>query len=552
MTDDAPTPQPPIRPAHVVTRRRAPSLIWLVPAAAALIGLTLVFNAWRGMGPQIRISFQTAEGLEIGKTLVKYRNVAVGRVTAIELADDQAHVIVTAELNRSAARIASRDTSFWVARPRFGIGWVSGLDTLLSGSYIGAEAGDSREPRRDFVGLEEPPALTHGLSGRRVVLHAQSVGSIALGAPVYYRRFEVGRVIERRLEADGGGAEIAIFIDAPNDRLISGATRFWNASGVDVTLGANGLKMKTESLATVLAGGIAFDAAPAVFAAGPVDGKDRFTLFETEAAAMAPPDGEPHYVRMRFRRSLRGLSPGAPVEFLGVEIGSVVSVDLDYEPHDRSFPVVVSARLYPRRMGRAYEALVKQGAATSDDRMARFVGELVARGLRGQPRLASLLTRQLYISLDFLPAAGAARYDVAARPLEIPTVDGPIDELQMRLASIVTKLDHLPLGSIAGHLDGDLADLHATLRMLNGELMPSASTAIHGLSNTLDSANRALDDDAPWRQNVDDTVTEARHTLRSVRALADYLSRHPEAVLRGRAAQAREPPDGQARQSDPR
>ena len=203
-------------------------------------------------------------------------------------------------------------------------------------------------------------------------------------------------------------------------------------------------------------------------------------------------------------------------------------------------------------MGRAYDALVKQGAATNDDLMARFVGELVARGLRGQPRLASLLTGQLYVSLDFLPASGAAHFDAAARPLGYPTVDGPIDELQMRLASIVTKLDHLPLESIAGHLDGDLAELHATLRMLNGELMPSAATAIHGLSSTLDSANRALDDGAPWRQNVDDTVTEARHTLRSVRALADYLSRHPEALLRGRAAQAQEPPAGEARQGDPR
>ena len=221
---------------HVVARRWVPSLVWLVPIAAALIGLSLLINTWRTTGPRITISFQTAEGLEVGKTLVKYRNVTIGHVTAITLSADHARVLVTADLAKSAQDVATYETRFWVVRPRIGVGWASGLDTLLSGAFIGAEAGESKMSRRDFTGLENPPPLPHPLQGRRVVLHANDLGSVSLGAPVYYKRFQVGRVIDERLDPDGSGAQLVLFIDAPNDRFVSQATRFWNVSGIDVSL----------------------------------------------------------------------------------------------------------------------------------------------------------------------------------------------------------------------------------------------------------------------------------------------------------------------------
>jgi len=544
MSDGSQLPNGGLPPLPRIDRqRRLPSLIWLVPVLAAAIGLSLVIDAWRSAGPQIAIRFQTAEGLEVGKTLVKYRNVTVGHVTAIAVSGDHDGVVVTAELAKNADYLATADTLFWVARPRIGVGWVSGLDTLVSGAFIGAETGDSTARRLKFTGLEIPPALTHGLRGIRVTLESDDLGSVAPGAPVYLKRFPVGRVIDRQLAPGGHGVRVLVFIDAPNDRFVTRSTRFWNASGLDVTLGANGLKLKTESLASVLAGGIAFDNAPEVLDRQlPGDGAT-FTLFPDEATAMAPPDGEPHYVRMRFPRSLRGLSIGAPVEFLGINIGSVLSIDLGYEPQTQAFPVIVAARVFPRRMGRAYEALLEHGVASSDDGMARLVGQLVARGLRAQPRPANLLTGQLYIALDFLPAAAPVRFDAAARPLEIPAVSGSIEELQARLASVVQKLDRLPLDSIAGHLDEDLMGLHATLDGVNSDLIPPAVTALKRADGTLQSVERVLDDGAPWRRSVEQTVDETRRTLESVRSLADYLGRHPEALIRGRqAARAPAPP----------
>ena len=534
-------PEPP--PPHVEVKRWTPALIWLVPITAALIGLSLLINAWRTSGPRVTISFQTAQGLEVGKSLVKYRNVTIGRVSAIVLSPDQDHVLVSVDLDKSAADLATTGTRFWVVRPRIGVGWVSGLETLVSGSFIAAERGDSTTPGRFFVGLENEPPLTHGRAGRSVVLHTPDLGSLNLGAPVYFRRFEVGHVIDRQLERDGSGVRLVAFVDAPNDRFITRSTRFWNASGIDVTLGAEGMKLKTESLAAVLAGGIAFETAPALHDPQPAPPEMQFTLFKDETAAMAPPDGPPRYVRMRFAQSLRGLALGAPVEFVGVNIGSVLSIDLDYDTRDHSFPVIVTALIYPRRMGRAYQTLLEQGADESEDSMARLVGQLVARGLRAQTRPGNLLTGQLYLALDFIPHARAARFSAAVRPVEIPTVAGSFDELQLRLASIVTKIDQMPLRDIAHHLDSDLITLRGTLEQVHTQLLPTAQSALGSAQHLLSGADRTLAEDAPWRESLDQTLAEARRSLRSVRSLTDYLNRHPEALIRGRQA-AGSPPEG--------
>jgi len=505
-----------------------------VPLTAVVIGATLVVNAWRTAGPRVTISFQTALGLEVGKTLVKYRNVTVGHVTGIALSADHNRVLVSADLLSSAKDLLTADARFWVVRPRIGIGWASGLETLISGSYIAVEAGNAKVRQTEFVGLENPPPSTHGLLGKSVVLHAKDVGSLALDAPVYFRHFEVGHVIDRELEAGGQGARVVVFIDAPYDRLVTRATRFWNASGIDLTLGADGMKLRTQSLASVLAGGVAFETAPTAQDVGQVPSGAEFTLFDDQAAAMAPPDGEPRYVRMRFAQSLRGLSVGAPVDFVGVNIGQVFSVDLDYDAEHQSFPVIVTALIYPRRMGKAYEVLEQSGTATNEDKMARLVGRLVARGLRAQPRTGNLLTGQLYIALDFIPGARPARFAVDARPLEIPTVPGSVQELQQKLVSIVDKIDRIPIAQIGAHLDEDLVELDSALRELRTDVLPAGSAAFNSLHTTLGTVDHALADDAPWRDNIDQTLVEARSTLRSVRSLTDYLDRHPEALLRGR------------------
>jgi paraquat-inducible protein B len=535
------TPTPPSEeelPTPAVQNRRwIPRLVWVVPIAAAVIGISLLIRNWENQGPRITISFLSGEGVQVGKTLVKYRDVTVGRVSAVALTADHQTVVVSADLSKDAASLLKADTQFWIVRPRIGVGSVSGLDTLLSGVYIGMKTGTASRRERQFVGLENPPALSHGPRGRELQLHAARAGSLAIGAPVYFRQFQVGRVIDENLLPDGS-TRVTVFVEAPYDGFVKPVTRFWNASGIDVTLGADGLNVQTESLAAVLAGGLAFDDGPIealFFAAGSVPGE--FTLYKNETEAMAPPDGDPHYVRMQFAQALRGLEVGAPVEFVGVNIGSVVAVDLGYESRDKSFPVIVTAKLYPRRMGRAYEVLAAQGKTESEETLAAFVGTLVNRGLRAQPRAASLLTGKLYIALDFLPASPRAAFDASIRPLELPTVNGTFQELEANVGRLVKKVNDLPLEQIAADLHTDLTDLHETLNELHTRVLPNAEETLSALHNTLDSAERTLDVDSPLQRGLTDTLSESRSTLQAVRELADYLDRHPDALLRGRRPQ---------------
>jgi paraquat-inducible protein B len=507
-----------------------------VPVVAAVIGISLLVRNWENAGPRITVSFLSGEGVQVGKTLVKYRDVTVGRVSAVVLSSDHQTVLVSADLSKDAASLVKADTQFWIVRPRIGVGWASGLDTLLSGVYIGMKTGGSGTSEREFVGLENPPALAHGPRGRELQLHAARAGSLAIGAPVYFRQFQVGRVIDENLLPDGS-TRVTVFVDAPYDGFVKPVTRFWNASGIDVRLGADGLNVQTESLAAIIAGGLAFDDGPieAVPAAAGIPGD--FTLYKNETEAMAPPDGDPRFVRMRFAQSLRGLEVGAPVEFVGVNIGSVIAVDLGYERQDKSFPVIVTAKVYPRRMGRAYEALAAQGKTESEATLAAFVGTLVNRGLRAQPRSASLLTGKLYIALDFLPASPRAAFDASVRPLELPTVNGTFEELEANIGRIVKKVNDLPLEQIAADLHTDLKDLHETLSEFHAQVLPSAVDTLSALHRTLDSADRTLDVESPLQRGLTETLSESRSTLQAVRELADYLDRHPDALLRGRRPQ---------------
>jgi paraquat-inducible protein B len=530
-------PSPEELPTPAIRNRSwIPRLVWVVPIVAAVIGISLLLRNWENEGPSITISFLSGEGVQVGKTLVKYRDVTIGRVSAVVLSADHQSVVVSANLSKDAASLLKADTQFWIVRPRIGVGSVSGLETLLSGVYIGMKSGADTRRERQFVGLENPPALSHGPHGREIQLHASRAGSLAIGAPVYFRQFQVGRVIDENLEQDGS-TRVTVFVEAPYDGFVKLETRFWNASGINVKLGADGLNVQTESLAAVIAGGLAFDNGPAEAVPVAVSTPGQFTLYKNETEAMAPPDGEPHYVRMRFAQALRGLDVGAPVEFIGVNIGAVVAVDLGYERQSKSFPVIVTAKLYPRRMGQAYEALAAQGKTESAETLATFVGTLVTRGLRAQPRLGSLLTGKLYISLDFLPTSSRTAFDASIRPIELPTVNGTFQELEASVGRLVKKVDDLPLEQIVADLHTDLKDLHETLSELRAQVLPNAADTLSALHRTLDSADRTLDAESPLQHGLTETLSEARDTLRAIRELADYLDRQPDALLRGRRPQ---------------
>ncbi|WP_339507652.1 PqiB family protein [Pseudomonas sp. RL_35y_Pfl2_P42] len=522
--------------APIKTRRFSVSLVWIVPIVAVLVGISLVVHNLLQEGPTIAVNFKTGSGLVANKTDVKYRNVVIGQVTDVELSDDQKSVNATIKLAKRAESFTREDSQFWVVRPRIGAGGVSGIDTLLSGDYIGADIGQSNTRAKHFKGLENPPPITYGEPGKRFMLHAPDLGSLDIGSPIYYRKIPVGQVVSYALASDGKGVDIEVFIHAPNDAFVTENTRFWNASGIDVSVGANGFQLKTESLSSMLVGGIAFrapDYSPNDVAAA--DDK-HFELFEDQQTALAPPSGKAQYLSLRFDQSLRGLKVGAPVEFLGIEIGRVVAINLDFDANKSSFPLNVGIVIYPQRLGLAYGKMLKTFKHNPDDEAAgiRLIGTFIDKGLRAQARSGNLLTGQLYIALDFFPKAEKVAFDPTQRPVVIPTVPGSLEQLQVKLEAMIDKLNKLPVGSIASNLDSNLVELRKGLTQFNAKTLPGVQTTLADVSKTLQSANSTLAEDSPQREKLNQTLDELARMSRSLRELSDYLGRHPESLIRGR------------------
>ncbi|WP_460090864.1 PqiB family protein [Pseudomonas sp. S2_E02] len=522
--------------ALVKTRRFSISLVWIVPIVAVLVGISLVVHNVMQEGPTIIVNFKTGSGLTANKTEVKYRNVVIGQVTDVELSNDQKSVDATIKLSKQAETFTREDSQFWVVRPRIGAGGVSGIDTLLSGDYIGADIGQADNRAKHFKGLENPPPITYGEPGKRFMLHAPDLGSLDIGSPVYYRKIPVGQVVTYALNPEGKGVDIEVFIHAPNDAFVTENTRFWNASGIDINVGANGFAVKTESLSTMLVGGIAFrapDYSPNDVAAA--DDKD-FELFADQQSALAPPNGKAQYMVLRFDQSLRGLKVDAPVEFLGMEIGRVVGINLDFDAKKRTFPLNVGIVIYPQRLGQAYKKMLTEFKHDPNDEAAgiRLLGTFVDNGLRAQARSGNLLTGQLYVALDFFPKAEKVAFDPSARPVVLPTVPGSLEQLQEKLEAMVDKLNKLPVERIAGNLDSNLVELRKGLSQFNAKTLPGVQSTLADVSKTLQSASSTLAEDSPQREKLTETLDELGRMSRSLRELSDYLGRHPESLIRGR------------------
>lgn len=512
------------------------SLVWIVPIIALLVGISLVIHHRMQAGPQITITFKTGEGLTAEKTQVKYRNVVIGHVSTVELSQDQKSVTATVDLARQAESFVREDAKYWVVRPRIGAGGVSGIDTLLSGAFIGADSGLSERTRKDFIGLEVPPPITYGEPGKRFTLVTKDLASLDIGSPVYYRKIPVGQVVGYGLDKEGKGVDIDVFINAPNDAYVTSNTRFWNASGIDIGVSANGFSVKTESLSAVLIGGIAFGAPEYGAASAAADQGQRFDLFSDAQTALAPPPGKAQYLSLRFDQAMRGLKVDAPVEFQGVEIGKVVSINLDFDLSTSSFPIIVGIVIYPESLGQAHTKMLKLLKHDPNDLEGgiHIIGNFVEHGLRAQARSGNLLTGQLYISLDFYPKAPKVAFDPSARPVMLPTVPGSLELLQEQLQAVIEKISRLPLDRIASNLDGSLNELRNGLKQFNSQTLPGVRSTLDDVRKTLKSANSTLAEDSPQREQLGEAIDELGRMSRSLRELSDYLGRHPESLIRGR------------------
>lgn len=524
-------------------KRYALQLVWLIPIIAAIIGGILVVKTYLQKGPTITISFKSGEGLEAGKTKVKYKDVEVGLVKNITISEDITQVIATVELRKEVTPYLVEDTKFWVVRPRISGGGISGLGTLMGGSYIGVDVGRSKQPQRAFTGLEVAPVVAMDVPGSRFQLHSTDIGSLDIGSPVYFRRIPVGQVVSYELDKDGKGVTFKVFIAEPYDKHVRANTRFWNASGVDLSIDANGLKVDTQSLMSILIGGIAFQTLDEGGEAPPTSANTTFTLFATRDEAMKNRDTISQSFALIFKESVRGLSPGAPVDFRGLTVGEVSGIHVTHDARTKEVNMLVEMRIYPERLRSRVV-----GRVPDPKEYSGVLNDMVANGLRAQLTSGNLLTGQLIVALDFFPNAPKEKVNWAMSPPQFPTTPGSLVELQATLMRILKKLDKLPLDEVVGDvrqavqtLDATLKDADQLIRNVDKDILPGIGMTLEEARKTLDegrktlsAAKQTLSADAPLQHDLRTTLRELGRTAQSLRLLTDYLERHPESLIRGK------------------
>ncbi len=560
--------------AEIIPKNHARlSIVWVIPILAAAVGVGIAVQQYLSEGPTIQIAFRSAEGVEAGKTPIKYKDIEIGKVKGVNLSEDYSRILVTAKMEKSAEGLLVKGARFWIVKPRVTLSGVSGIGTLLSGNYIRFEPGKSTEKGYAFVGLEIPPPATSGLPGREFVLRSDTLGSLGIGSPVYFRRLNVGQVISYGLVENGKSVDIRIFLDAPFDRFVTSNTKFWEASGIDVSVGVGGLSMQTESLLSLLVGGIAFETPPSPAGNSSVVDNAIFPLSHDKVSALSPLEIDAERYSLYFRESLRGLAVGAPVDFLGLPVGEVTGVFLAYVPGSQSILTRVEIVIYQHRFP---SPKGKQGAAAEihtplKERLEFMQHQVVGKGLRAQLRSASLISGQQYVALDYFPDAPPALIDWKRKPPAFPVVPGEMENLQANLKSLLVKLNKVPIEEIGNDARKSIMALDRTLARLEGETLPEAAKTLGTLDRTLQNANRTLErvdgelvpeakktleelrraassadrilanmdntflgPDAPGQQDLRDAMREFARAARAVRALADYLERNPGALIRGK------------------
>ncbi|HEX4261633.1 MAG TPA: MlaD family protein [Acetobacteraceae bacterium] len=552
--------------ADVRRRRRIPA-IWIIPLLAIAVGAWLAWDTYSKKGPTVTISFESAEGLVAGQSQLKFKEMTLGTVTKLTLSRDHARVIATVSTTNVAAPLLTDRTVFWVVKPRLFAGNISGLGTLLSGSYIGMLPGeDGGKPQRDYTGLEDPPVLQSGAKGRTFLVKADRLGSMNLGSPVIFRDITVGQVLGWDLGDMAANATIHVFVRAPFDQYVHDDTRFWDASGFSVKLGGAGVQVQVQSLRAILLGGIGFDN-PRVPKTGPATRPSAsnhvFPLFPDQEEADASIYGQKLHFVAYFPGSVRGLAPGADVTFHGLKIGEVRSVDLTYSRAQDAIVAPVHFTVEPERFAGIGKRIYSNPAEGVDT--------LVRQGLRATLQSASLLTGQQLVAMEIDPDAPPAKVTMEGDTFVMPTTDnGGLQGLTASATDLLNKVNTIPFAAIGRslvhtlqgadtvvngpqvkqvltELASSLGAVQNTLKQVDSGLSPGLRQlpAIAArLQLTMANANRLLlsmeagyGDNTKLNRDLDRMLVQAQSAVESIRSLTDLLTRHPEVLIRGRTNQ---------------
>lgn len=551
--------------SRVESRRRL-SWIWAIPVVTMVVGAWLAYSTLAQRGPLITISFETAEGLVANQSHVRHKDVDMGVVTKVRLAPDMKRVEITVRMNREAEPLLTKGAEFWVVRPRFFAGSITGLQTLFSGSYIDLlPVPGGGTPKRDFVGLENPPVLQSDVPGRAFLLKARRIGSINLGSPIMFRDLDVGEVLGWDVGKLARDITVHAFVRAPFDKYVNDKSHFWNASGVKVGLGGTGLQVQLESLRAVLLGGIAFDTPDSAAGAPESDAGRTFPLYVDQDAADSAVYTRSIPFVANFNGSVLGLSAGSPVMLHGLRIGAVTAVALEYDRARDAVVAPVHFNVEPER--------IAQLDLPADDDLDGRLRALVRRGLRVKLQTASFVTGQKQLDIDLFTDASPGELGKVGDDYVLPVEGDGAGDIASAATALVSRLNTIPFDTIgqnlnqilAGtntlvndkHLSASLAALQTTLTgtqslitNLNhgiaplSQRMPAIATELEDSVKHLNKLTGSVDSgyggDSRFNRDLSRMMNQLSDAARSIRVLTDLLARHPEALIRGRTDQGSE------------
>ncbi len=543
-----------------VNKRSGPSVVWIIPLLTLLVGSWLVFKTLSEQGPQATVSFKTAEGIEVGKTKVKYKSVDIGVVEQVQFSEDFTHVVLRVQFDQGTEHFLRRNSRFWVVRPQLSLRGATGLSTLISGAYIEIDPGPGAK-QTHFVGLEEQPVIESDELGKKVVLMTRRLRSIDTGSPIYYQGLEAGEVLGHELANDRNSIYIHAFIKDPFHQLIRGNTRFWNVSGVDVSVGADGVQVQTESIRSIIYGGIAFDTPDTLEQASTDIDNLVFTLHDSFNSI-----AESEYTKkikfiVFFDTSVRGLSPGAPVEFKGIRVGTVLDIRLEYDEDDTSFRIPVLLELEPQR-------IIERGSGTPEASY-ETLDKLVQGGLRARLQTGSLITSQLFIELDMHPDSPIILSGQETPYPELPTLaSASMSTITQSAEDLLAKLNSIDVDAIASSaleaiqsadqtldnanklittpgLEVAILNLESAMNSFKNvmqkvddsslqEAIDEGYRALEQLTDTLEKTSSVLEPDSPLQYNLIKLTGELEEMARSVRALVETVERNPRAFIFGK------------------
>ncbi|EKE83888.1 intermembrane transport protein PqiB [Idiomarina xiamenensis] len=520
------------------------SPIWLVPAVAVAVAIWMLMTNEAGKGPEITVDMETAEGIEVGKTLVKVRNVEVGRVDAVNLSEDLSHAVVTISMQSDTERMLNSDTELWVVKPRVGRDGVSGLSTILSGAYIQLQPGSSDDEQRHFVALTEPPVAPKDAPGVRIELTSERAGALGAGDSISYRGLVVGQVEKMNFDIASREVSYDAFIRAPYHKLVTDNVRFWNESGISLSVGSRGVKVDLGSIEALLGGGVTFDVIDDQPAGEVVTDGHSYPLFDDKETAIQQGYNRGIDYVLFTDESISGLEVGAPIEYRGLRVGTVTAVPYKYHPQDgdglpmRHIPIKL--RIEPDRL----KGLVSD---TSLDNWQNEMQTLFDDGLRASLRAGNLLTNVMYIDLNFYPERPTINQQDEFDELPVfPSVVSDFARIEQKISQLLDKFNELPIEPVLTQLEGTLGEstgalkefskVAASLEQLLGQDDTQALPG--GLRQTLEQLNKTLADfqgNGGTYQQLNDSLQQLNHLLRDVQPLIDTLNEQPNALIFNKA-----------------